>query len=196
MPDFEALDPDAPATIEAVATAVMRLRAYDEPQLAELISQGRLRQVFPFRPHHAEARKDLFEESEVPEASPDPLTDQQYAALVQSSMPEKPRVSVDPQVNRLDEALEKSLKEIAAMQAELQQVQTTSDELRDLAEQLKRIEEADNLFREVKTTLEKRMLVLRRRSKPTTLEKILRRRSKTILEKKMSALRRRSPLRK
>lgn len=87
MPEFEALMPGASATIEAVAIAVMKLRTYDESELAVMISSGQLHELFPFRPHNVQPTRDILREEEVNEASPLPLDNAEYARLVQSTMP-------------------------------------------------------------------------------------------------------------
>lgn len=85
MSDFEAIDPNEPATVENVLMAVMRLRDYDEAMLAEVISQGRLHELFPFRPRSATLPPDTLDEAHVVEASPQSLTDSAYAELVKAS---------------------------------------------------------------------------------------------------------------
>jgi hypothetical protein len=88
MPDFEPLDPAAPATVENVAVAVARLARYDEAMLAELVSEGRLREVFPFRLAAGTPPEDSLDEADVPQASPVPLSDEAFAQLLRSSMRE------------------------------------------------------------------------------------------------------------
>ena len=100
MSHFESINPDEPATIENVLMAVMRLRAYDEATLAELISKGRLHELFPFRPQPAKLPPDTSDEADVPEASPHSLTDSRYAELVKSSMHSGDNA---PQATRADE---------------------------------------------------------------------------------------------
>jgi hypothetical protein len=51
MSEFMILDSKAPATMEAVVEAVMRLSTLSEPQILELVSAGKLGEVFPFRPN-------------------------------------------------------------------------------------------------------------------------------------------------
>jgi len=88
MPDFEPLDPAAPATVENVALAVARLARYDETELAELVSEGRLGEVFPFRLAAGTPPKDSLDEADVPQASALPLSDEVFAQLLRSSMRE------------------------------------------------------------------------------------------------------------
>lgn len=86
MSQFESIDPDEPATIENVLAAIMRLRAHDEATLAQLVSEGKLQEIFPFRPRAVGLPPNTLDEADVPEASPHPLTDSRYEELVQSSM--------------------------------------------------------------------------------------------------------------
>lgn len=88
MSESSTLDLNGPATIEAVVEAVIRLSAYDETQLLEIVSEGKLRDVFPFRPSDVEELPpDFVSEDELVEASAAPLDTESRKALIQSSMP-------------------------------------------------------------------------------------------------------------
>jgi hypothetical protein len=101
MRNFMNLDLKAPATMEAVLEAVVRLSAYDETQLLDLVSAGRLHEVFPFRPSKTDViAPDFATENELIEASAFPLDRKERAALIQSSMPpsEESKVKVAKRV--------------------------------------------------------------------------------------------------
>jgi hypothetical protein len=88
MSEFIKLKAGAPATLGAVVEAVTRLSTYSEAQILELVSTGKIKDVFPFcstRPEELPA--DRVEESELVEASAMPLSRERRAALIQSSMP-------------------------------------------------------------------------------------------------------------
>ncbi len=92
MSEFMLLDAKAPATMEAVVEAVMRLSALGEAQILELVSAGKLSEVFPFRPKSGqEIPPDFVSEDDLVEASALPLNREQRSALVQSSMPSHPK---------------------------------------------------------------------------------------------------------
>lgn len=82
------LDAKAPATLEAVLEGVARLSTFSEAHILELVSAGKIRELFPFKPvSDQEIPADKMAESELVEASAMPLSRQQRAALIQSSMP-------------------------------------------------------------------------------------------------------------
>jgi hypothetical protein len=88
MSEFMILDSKAPATMEAVVEAVMRLSTLSEPQILELVSAGKLGEVFPFRPNSGqEIPPDFVSEHDLVEASSLPLNRGQRSSLIQSSMP-------------------------------------------------------------------------------------------------------------
>jgi len=88
MSEFMILDAKAPATMEAVVEAVMRLSTLSEPQILELVSAGKLGEVFPFRPKSdQEIPPDFVSEDDLVEASALPLNRGQRSSLIQSSMP-------------------------------------------------------------------------------------------------------------
>jgi hypothetical protein len=88
MSEFMILDAKAPATMEAVVEAVMRLSTFSESQILELVSAGKLGEVFPFRSKSGqEIPPDFVAEDDLVEASALPLNRGQRSSLVQSSMP-------------------------------------------------------------------------------------------------------------
>jgi len=82
------LEAGAPATLGAVVEAVTRLSIHSEAEILELVSAGRLRELFPFRSNRAdELPRDTEAEEDLVEASPMPLSRKGQAALIESSMP-------------------------------------------------------------------------------------------------------------
>jgi hypothetical protein len=95
MSEFIKFETNAPATLGAVVEAVTRLSTYSEAQILDLVSAGKIKELFPFQPRRAdECPADTVDESELVEASALPLSREQRAALIQSSMPSKPARSV------------------------------------------------------------------------------------------------------
>jgi hypothetical protein len=89
MSEFLKLEANAPATLGAVVEALTRLSTYPEAELLELVSAGKIRDVFPFRPADPmELGADAVEEDELVEASAMPLSPEDHAALIQSSLPQ------------------------------------------------------------------------------------------------------------
>jgi len=89
---FIGTDPATPATLESVVAAVMRLSTLDEAELLELVSAGRLDEVFPFRPGGEQrAPADFVAEADLIEASAKPLKRRERHALVQSSIAAPPK---------------------------------------------------------------------------------------------------------
>jgi hypothetical protein len=88
MSEFLKLEADAPATLGAVVEAITRLSTYPEAELLELVSAGKIRDVFPFRPTApTDLGPDTVDEDELVEASAMPLSREHHAALIQSSLP-------------------------------------------------------------------------------------------------------------
>jgi hypothetical protein len=87
FPDAERLK--GPATLEAVVAAVVKISAYDEAMVQDLVSAGRLREIFPFRPGTMETPPDFVSRDDLVKASPMPLDKTARAALIQSSMPSR-----------------------------------------------------------------------------------------------------------
>jgi hypothetical protein len=88
MSEFSKLEANAPATLGAVVEAVTRLSTFSEAQILELVSAGKIKDLFPFRPNRSdELPADTVNESELTEASAMPLSRERRAALIQASMP-------------------------------------------------------------------------------------------------------------
>ena len=88
MSEFKKLNLKGPATLKAVLEAVAHLGSYDETQVAALAAEGRLQELFPFRPATFDEPIDDFNsEEEIVEASPRPLSAAQRAELMRSSLP-------------------------------------------------------------------------------------------------------------
>ena len=88
MSKFMLLDAKAPATLGAVVEAVTRLSTLSEARVLELVSAGRIGELFPFKPAGGQAvPADTVAEEDLVEASASPLTRAQREALIQSSLP-------------------------------------------------------------------------------------------------------------
>jgi len=88
MNEFKRLDVTAPATLGAVVEAVTRLSTVTEATILEMVSAGRIAELFPFEPSAgAPLPSDTVAEDELVEASTSPLSHQQREALIQSSLP-------------------------------------------------------------------------------------------------------------
>jgi len=88
MSEFRKLEANAPATLGAVVEAVTRLSTLGEAQILELVSTGKIQDMFPFRPNPtADLPADTVDESELSEASAMPLSGERRAALIEASMP-------------------------------------------------------------------------------------------------------------
>jgi hypothetical protein len=97
MSEFSKLEANAPATLDAVVEAVTRLSTFSEAQILELVSAGKIKDLFPFRPTRPdELPADTVDESELKEASAMPLSRERRAALIQASMPASSSRSVKP----------------------------------------------------------------------------------------------------
>jgi hypothetical protein len=97
MSEFSKLDANAPATLGAVVEAVTRLSTFSEAQILELVSAGKIKDLFPFRPSRPdELPADTVNESDLEEASAMPLSRERRAALIQASMPSSSSRSVKP----------------------------------------------------------------------------------------------------
>jgi hypothetical protein len=91
MSEFMRLDAKAPATLGAVVEAVARLSTLSETEILELVSAGRIGELFPFKPAagvplpaDTEADEDLVV------ASAAPLSRKERDALIESSLPASP----------------------------------------------------------------------------------------------------------
>lgn len=88
MSEFSKLEANAPATLGAVVEAVTRLSTFSEAQILELVSAGKIKDLFPFRPNRPdELPADTLDERELKEASAMPLSRERRTALIQASMP-------------------------------------------------------------------------------------------------------------
>lgn len=88
MSKFIKLEANSPATLGAVVEAVTRLSTYSEAQILELVSAGKIKELFPFSPSRPDQlAPDTVDEGDLVEASAMPLGREQRAALVRSSMP-------------------------------------------------------------------------------------------------------------
>jgi hypothetical protein len=103
MSEFRHLDTEAPALMGDVVEAVLRLSTFSERQILDLVSDGQLGERFPFHPKAQEMPPDFVAEDDLEEASPLPLSRQQRAALIQSSMP--PAKKANAERDRLAAAL-------------------------------------------------------------------------------------------
>lgn len=82
------LDAKAPATLGAVVEAVTRLSTLSEARILELVSAGKIADLFPFKPSGNQTTpSDTMAEEELVEASALPLNRQQRDTLIQSSLP-------------------------------------------------------------------------------------------------------------
>jgi hypothetical protein len=88
MSVFMQLDAKAPATLGAVVEAVTRLSTLSEAKILELVSAGKIADLFPFKPAGEQPiPSDTLAEEELVEASAAPLNRQERDALIQSSLP-------------------------------------------------------------------------------------------------------------
>jgi hypothetical protein len=87
MSEFRHLDTKEPAQMGAVVEAVLRLSTFSERQILDLVSEGQLGELFPFRSKTQELPPDSVAEDDLVEASALPMSRSQKAALIQSSMP-------------------------------------------------------------------------------------------------------------
>jgi hypothetical protein len=87
MSEFRHLDTKEPAEMGAVVEAVLRLSTFSERQILDLVSEGQLGELFPFRAKSQELPPDSVAEDDLEEASALPMSRSQKAALIQSSMP-------------------------------------------------------------------------------------------------------------
>ena len=88
MSKFMTLNSEAPATLGAVVAAVTELSTLGEAKLLELVTAGRLAEVFPFKPTKARRLPaDTQSEDQLVLASASPLSRKQRDALIESSLP-------------------------------------------------------------------------------------------------------------
>ena len=78
MGEFRQYDAEAPATLEAVVEAVTRLSTLSEVKILELVSAGKVADLFPLKPAGDQpVPTDAMAEEELLEASASPLTRKQ-----------------------------------------------------------------------------------------------------------------------
>jgi len=82
------LDAKAPATLGAVVEAVTRISTLSEARILELVSAGKIADVFPYVPAAKRTvPADTVVEEELVEATAQPLNRRQRDALIASSLP-------------------------------------------------------------------------------------------------------------
>jgi hypothetical protein len=87
MSEFMRLDTKAPATLGALTEAVTRLSTLSEAKILELVSTGKIAEVFPFIPQLIrQSHPILSRREELMEASPSALNRKQRRTLIQSSL--------------------------------------------------------------------------------------------------------------
>src|ERR1700734_643144 len=88
MSKFMQLDAKAPATLGAVVEAVTHLSTLSEARILDLVSTGRIAEVFPYKPAADQSLPaDTKADEELVEASTAPLSRRQREALINSSLP-------------------------------------------------------------------------------------------------------------
>ena len=82
------LDAKSPATLGAVVEAVTRLSTLGEAQILDIVTAGKIAELFPYTPRADRAiPADTLAEDDLVEASAAPLKRPQRDALIQSSLP-------------------------------------------------------------------------------------------------------------
>jgi hypothetical protein len=88
MREFMQLDAKAPAALGRVVEAATRLGTLSEAKILELVSAGKIADLFPFKPAGDQPiPSDTLAEEELVEASTLPLNRKQRDALIQLSLP-------------------------------------------------------------------------------------------------------------
>jgi hypothetical protein len=87
MSKFMQLDAKAPATLGAVVEAVTRLSTLSEAKILEIVSAGKIAELFPYTPPGRAVPADTMADEELLEASALPLQREQREALIHSSLP-------------------------------------------------------------------------------------------------------------
>src|SRR6266404_8954886 len=87
--EFERLDPRGRATLEDVVSAIIALGRYDELELFQLVSGGKLQQVFPFRLRTSisDPIPELDRWEDVVKAPSRALTDDEYEGFLRGEAP-------------------------------------------------------------------------------------------------------------
>lgn len=75
---YEQLDLAGPAVLEDVVSAILVLARHDEAELAEIVSAGKLREVFPYKARERAAPASLGRFDDIEEAPARELTDEEY----------------------------------------------------------------------------------------------------------------------
>jgi hypothetical protein len=105
MSEFMQLEAQAPATLGRVVEAVAHLSTLSEAQILELVSAGKIRELFPFKPARGgELPADYVDEDDLVEASASPLSREQRRTLIESSLPPTERARRTRSPNRGAEA--------------------------------------------------------------------------------------------
>jgi hypothetical protein len=88
MSKFMQLDAKAPATLGAVVEAVTHLSTLSEARILDLVSAGKIAEVFPYKPSADQPLPaDTKADEELVEASSAPLNRRQRESLINSSLP-------------------------------------------------------------------------------------------------------------
>ncbi len=87
MSEFIRLDEDAPATVLNVLQAVVMLSEKDVAEVQHLVSEGRLREMFPFRARVTDIPPDSEPRHMLKRASASPLSRAERRDLIHASMP-------------------------------------------------------------------------------------------------------------
>jgi hypothetical protein len=92
MSKFMQLNAKAPATLGAVVEAVTRLSTLSEDKILEIVSAGKIAELFPYAPAaDRPVPADTMADEELVEASAAPLKREQREALIHSSLPAAPQ---------------------------------------------------------------------------------------------------------
>jgi hypothetical protein len=75
---YEQIDLAGPAKLEDVVRAILVLARRDEAELADIVSEGKLHEVFPFKPRTYAAPASLGRFDDIKQAPARALTDEEY----------------------------------------------------------------------------------------------------------------------
>jgi hypothetical protein len=84
--EFRQLDTKAPAELAAVVEVIVHLSALSDQHLVELVSGGKLGELFPFSPSDQTLSPDAAADETLQETSSLPLSRDRRAALIASSV--------------------------------------------------------------------------------------------------------------
>src|SRR6202795_2476095 len=87
MSKFMQLDAKAPATLGAVVEAVTRLSTLSEAKILEIVSAGKIAELFPYTPPDRSVPADTMADEELGEVCPLPLKRKTREARDHSSLP-------------------------------------------------------------------------------------------------------------